>query len=86
MKNHDSCLLGVEQKGALISGVILDRFQSGVIASRAASIYFTDPQKNIQGGLSLTRNSFLDGLVPGVLSTTFLLGLGIDGGSKAVAE
>ena len=56
------------------------------MALRAASIYLTDPQRKVQSGLGLSRDSFLDGLVLGVLSTTFLLGLSTDGGPKAVAE
>ena len=56
------------------------------MASEAATIYLTDPQKKVQGGLGLSRNSFLDGLVPGVFFTIFLLGLGTDRGPNAVAE
>ena len=56
------------------------------MASKAARIYFTDSQRKVQGGLGLSRNSLLDGLVPGVSLAILLLGLGTDGGSKAVAE
>ena len=50
------------------------------MAPAAASIYFTDPQKKVQGGLGLSCNSLVDGLVPGVFSTTFLLDLGTNRG------
>ena len=56
------------------------------MALGVASIYLTDPQKKVQGGLGLSRDSLLDGLVPGVLLTTFLLSLGTDGGPETVAE
>ena len=45
-----------------------------------------DPQRKAQGGLGLSRNSILAGLVPGVLLTSFLLGLSTDRGPEAVAE
>ena len=47
----------------------------------AASFHFTDPQSKIQGGFGLSCNSLPNGLVLGVLLTTFLLGLGKDRGS-----
>ena len=50
------------------------------MASGAVSIYLTDPQRKVQGGLGLSRDSLFDGLVLGVLLTTFLFGLGTDGG------
>ena len=50
------------------------------MALGAVSIYLTDQKNKVQGGLGFSRDSFLDGLVPGVLLTTFLLGLGTDGG------
>ena len=56
------------------------------MALGAASIHLTDPQKKIQGGLGLSHDTFLDGLVLSVLLTTFLLGLGTDGGPEAIAE
>ena len=56
------------------------------MASDAASIYLTDPRKKVQGGLGLSRDSFLDGLVLNVLLTNFLLGLSMDGGPEAVTE
>ena len=43
MKRHGLCLLGAEQKGALVPGVDLGRFQGGAVASGAASIHLTDP-------------------------------------------
>ena len=86
MKRHGLCLLGAEQKGASVPGVIFGRFWAGAVASEAASIHLTDPKRKVQGGLGLTRDSFLDGLVPSVFLTTFLLGLGMDGGPEAVAE
>ena len=52
----------------------------------AASIHLTDPRRKLQSVLGLSRDSLLDELVPGVLLTTFLLGLGIDGGPEIVAE
>ena len=86
MRRHGLCLLGVERKGVSVPGVVLGRFQGGAMASRAANIHFTDTQKKVQGGLGLSRDSLLNGLVPDVLLTTFLLGLSTDGGPKAVAE
>ena len=80
MRRHGSCLLKAEQKGTLIPGVIFGRFQGRAVAPEAASIYLTNPQKKVQDGFGLSRDSFFDGLVPGVLLTTFLLGLGTDGG------
>ena len=46
----------------------------------AASIHLTDPQRKVQGGLGLSRDSLLDGLVSGIFLTTLLFGLGMDGG------
>ena len=56
------------------------------MALKVASIYLTDPQRKVQGGHGLSRDSFLDDLVPGLLLTNFLLGLGTNGGPEAVAE
>ena len=42
------------------------------MASRTANIYLTHPGRKVQGGLSLSRDSLPNGLVPGILSTTFL--------------
>ena len=56
------------------------------MALRAASIHLTDPQRKVQGGLGVSRDSLLNSLVPGVLLTTFLLSGGTDRGSEAVAE
>ena len=56
------------------------------MALGAASIYLMDPQKKVQGGLSLSRDNFLDGLVPDVFSTTFLLSWDTDGEREGVAE
>ena len=50
------------------------------MASRVASIYLTDPQRKVQGGLGLSHDSFLDGFVPSVFLTIFLFSLGTDGG------
>ena len=50
------------------------------MAPRAVSMHLTDPQRNVQDGLGLSRDSLLDGLVTSVLSTNFLLSQGIDGG------
>ena len=86
MGRHGLCLLGAEHKRALVLGMILGRFWGRTMASGAVSIHLTDPQKKVQGGLCLSRDSFLDGLVSVVLSMTFLLGLGTDGGSEAIAE
>ena len=79
MRRHGSYLLGAERKGVSVSGVVLGRFQGGAVALGAASIHLTDPRRKVHGGLSLSRDSLLDGLVPDVLSTTFLFGLGTDG-------
>ena len=86
MKRHSLYLLRAKRKGALVPGVILSRFQGEAMASGAASIHFTDPQKKVQGGLGLSRDSRLDGLIASILLTTFLLGLGTDGKPEAVAE
>ena len=43
MRKHDLCLLGAEQKGASVPGVVLSRFQGRAVALGAASIYLTDP-------------------------------------------
>ena len=45
-----------------------------------------DPRRKIQGGLGLIRDRILNSLVPNLLLTTFLLGLGINRGPYAVAE
>ena len=68
-----------EQKGDSVPILILDRFQDGVVSLGAASIHLMDPGQKFQGVLGLSHNSFLDGLVPDVFLTTFLLGLGADG-------
>ena len=86
MRRHGLCLLGAERKGASVSGMILGRFQGGAMALGAISIYFTDPQRKVQGGRGLSHDSFFDGLVSGVFLTTFLLGLSTDAGPEAVAE
>ena len=86
MKRHSLYLLEAEQKKALVLGMILGRFRGGAMALGAASIPLTDPQRKVQGGLGLSRDSLLDSLVPGVFSTSFLFGLGMDGRPKAVAE
>ena len=44
-----------------------------------ASIYLTNSEKKVQGGLGFNRNGFPNALVLGVFSRTFLLGLGTDG-------
>ena len=80
MRKHGSCLLRVERKRASVPSVILGSFQGGALAPGVASIYLTDPQRNIQGGLGLNRNSLLDSLVLSVFLTTFLFGLGTDRG------
>ena len=74
------CLLRAEWKGISVLSVIVGRFLGGVVAPGAASIHPTDLQRKVQGGFGLSRNSLLDGLVQGVFVTTFLLGLGTDGG------
>ena len=86
MRRHGLCLLGVERKGALFPGMIFGRFRGRAVASEAARIYLTGPQRKVQGDLGLNRDSLFDGLVPGVLLTTFLHGLSTDGGPEAVAE
>ena len=80
MRRHALCFLGAERKGASVPGMVLGRFQDGAVASGAASIHFTDPRGKVQGGFGLSRDSLLNGLVPGILSTTFLFGLGTDEG------
>ena len=73
MKRNGLYFLGAERKGALVPGVILDRFWGGVVALGAANIYLTDPQKKVQGGIGLSRNRFLDGLVLVVFWRPFCL-------------
>ena len=80
MRRHGLCLLRAERKGASVPSVILGSFQSGAVAPGAASIHFTDPQRKVQGGLDLSRNSLPDGLVPDIFLTTFVFGLGTNGG------
>ena len=45
-----------------------------------ASIHLTYLGKKVESGFGLSRNSFLNGLVPVVFLKIFLLGLGTDGG------
>ena len=80
MRRHDLCLVRAKKKGALVPSMILNSFQGRAVALGAASIHFTDPQRKVQGGLGISRDSLFDGLVLGVLSTTFLFGLGADEG------
>ena len=80
MRKHGLYLLEAERKETSVPGVILGRFQGGTVASGAVSIHLTDPRKKVQGDLGLSRDSLLDGLVPSVLLTTFLLGLDMDRG------
>ena len=86
MRRHDLCLLGAERKRASVPSVVLGRFRVGAVASGAASIYLTDSQKKVQDGIGLSRDRLLDGLIPDILSTTFLLGLSTEEGHEAVAE
>ena len=78
MKKHGSCLVGVKCKRTLVPDVILNRFQGGAVAPWLVSIHLADPEKKVQGGLGLSRDSHLNGLVLDVFSTTFLLGLGMN--------
>ena len=86
MRRHGLCLLEAEQKGASVPGMILGRVRGGAVAWGAVGIHFTESQRKVQGGLDFSRDSFLDGLVPGVFLTTFLLDLGTDRGPEAIAE
>ena len=86
MRRHGLCLLKAERKGASVLGVILGRFWARAVALGAANIHLTDLQKKVQGDLGLSRDSLLDGLVPGVLLTIFLLGLSTDEEPEAVTE
>ena len=65
-------------KESLGFGVIFGSFQGRAVAPGTVSNHLTDPQKKIQGGLDLSCDSFLDGLIPDVFLTTFLLGLSMD--------
>ena len=56
------------------------------MALKIASIYFLDPRRTIEGGFSLRGNGLLNGLLPGVLLTAILLGLGTDTWAQAVAQ
>ena len=66
--------------------MIFGKFQSRAVALGVVNIYLTDPQKKVQGGLGLSRDSLFDGLVAGVSLTICLLGLGTDGGFEAITE
>ena len=79
MRRHDLCLFGVELKKASVPKVFFGRFRDRAVALKTASIYLTDLQRKFQGGLGISRNSFLDSLVSDVFSTTFLLRLDVDG-------
>ena len=79
IRKHGLCLVRAEQKGVLVLDIILGRFHGGAVAPEAASIRLMDRQRMVQGGLGFGHDSLLDGLVPGVFSTTFFLGLGTDG-------
>ena len=50
------------------------------MALGAANIHLTYPQRKVQGGHGLSHDSLFNGLVPDVILTTFLLGLGKNGG------
>ena len=80
IRRHSSCFLGAERKRASVPGVILSRFQSGAVAPETASVHLTDPRRKVEGGLSLSRDSLTNGLVPSILLTIFSLDLGTDGG------
>ena len=80
MRRQGLCLLRDERKEALVPSVIVGSFRGGAVAPEAASIHLTDPQRKVQDGFGLNRDSFFERLVPGVFLTTFLFGLGTDGG------
>ena len=86
MRRHGSCLLEAERKGALVPSMILGTFQDRAMALGAASIHLTDQQRKVQGGFGLSCDSLLDSLVPDVFLTTFLLGLGMNGGLETLTE
>ena len=59
--------------------MVFSRFWGKALALGTAKIYLADLEKKVQGDLGLSRNSFFDGLVPGVFLMSFLIGLVADG-------
>ena len=53
-------------------------FGEGLIATWAANIYLLDQGQKVQSGFGLQCVSLLDVLLPGILLTAILLGLGMD--------
>ena len=50
------------------------------MALKVASIYLTDPERKVEGGFDFYDNGFPNGLVPDILLTAVLLGLGTNKG------
>ena len=76
-------------KRVLVGNLFFDAFvhlKGGLMASRTASIHFSDPERKVEGGFGLRGNGFFNGLLLGVFSIAILLGLGTDRWPEAVAE
>ena len=78
IRRHGSCLVRAEWKTALVPGIIFGRFWGRAMAPRVANIHLADLEKKVQGGFSLSRDDFPNGLISGVFLTNFLLGLSLD--------
>ena len=56
------------------------------MASKTASIHFSNLKQKVENGFSLCGDGFFNSLLLSVFSTTILLGLGIDKMAKAITE
>ena len=72
--------LRVEDIEVSIVGMLFQLRDGGVVSLGAASIYLTDPGQKVKGGFGLRSDSFLNGLVPSVLSIPILLSMSTDKG------
>ena len=57
-----------------------------LIASKTASIHFSNPRQKVKSGFGLRGDGFLHALLLGVFPTAILLGLGTNRGLKVVVE
>ena len=56
------------------------RLEGGLIALKTANIYLSNPGQKSESGFGLYADSFFGGLLPNVLLTAILLGLGTNRG------
>ena len=70
--------LKAEEIGVFIAGVFFGLESKRAIAPKAASTHLMDPWRKIEDGFGFCNNGLLDGLVPNILPTALLLGLGTD--------